>query len=138
MKQKKLFIILFVFTIILPFISCDSNYKHLGDGYYLRRGDLHFMVDIGYGYSDSEDSAGFIDQTVFEVYWNDDYIIAKRHPSLEETKTEYFVVKKIRDNIKLAVKNRYGPLNYEQYINKIIEFNLDTNSMEHIVFDDLK
>ncbi len=123
---------------VLTFISCDSNYKQIGDSYYIRRGDLHFMVDIGYGYTDSEGSEGFIDQTVFEVYWNDDYIIAKRHPSLEEKKTEYFVVKKVKDNIKVAVKNRYGPLNFNQYKYKINEFKLDTTAMKHIVYDDLR
>lgn len=96
------------------------------------------MVDIGYGYTDSEGSEGFIDQTVFEVFWDNNYIIAKRYPNLDKKIIEYYIAKKVKDDIKLAVKNRFGPYNLKQFDTKLKEFKLDTNEMEHKLFDYLK
>ncbi|MCH7408064.1 hypothetical protein MM239_01545 [Belliella sp. DSM 111904] len=67
-------------------------------------------MSIGFG--KSELNEGLIDQTVFEVNWNDEFILSKRHPSkginftnFDRNQVNYYMIKKVDfGDIKLLKK----------------------------------
>ncbi len=70
--------------------------KHLTDRFYLGAPDVKEQMSISYQYKD-ELYFGIVDQTVFAVGYNDDFIIAKRHPSTWDLEinrdiTEYYLI----------------------------------------------
>jgi len=127
---------------ILNLIACiDYSYqKQIGESYFIRCIEQRYRMSIGFG--TAEISEGLIPQTVYEVHWNDKYILAKRHPSelfeKSKTVTEYYVVKKVKFGEAKASKNMFGPLNLEEYNQKKRELGLKESEMETVLFDDLK
>ncbi len=95
-------------------------------------------MDIGFG--NKELSESLIEQTVFEVYWNEKYILAKRHPEFKENKqlTEYYIIEKVIFGEERARDFMMGPVNKKVFDQKIKELNLNIEDMEHIVYNDLK
>jgi hypothetical protein len=135
----KLKILVMSFTIGL--MSCDYSYeKQIGENYFIRCIESRERMDIGFGTSKS--SEGLVNQTVYEVHWNEQYILAKRHPSnlvpLKKNITEYYIIKKVKFGEAKASKNMYGPLNFEEYEDKKKELSIDESKMESEVFVDLK
>ena len=70
--------------------------KHLTDQFYLGASDVKEQMSITYHYKD-QTYFGIVDQTVFAVGYNDDFIIAKRHPSswdleIDRHITEYYLI----------------------------------------------
>jgi hypothetical protein len=69
-------------------------------------------MDIGFGTSDL--SEGIIDPTVFEVHWDDLYILAKRHPLNlgvnSKSVTDHSIIRKV-GAAREVLANTYGPLN---------------------------
>lgn len=119
--------------------SCDSYYeKQIGESYYIRYIDLKRTMDIGFG--NKESSEGLIDPTVYEVYWNEKYILVKTHPDIIENRnlTEYYVIEKVKFGEKRARDFMKGPINKMEYENLIKQLALNLADMEHIVYDDLK
>jgi hypothetical protein len=56
------------------------EHKHITDKFYLVAPDLIEQLNISYHYKD-QSYFGVVDQTVFAVGFNEDFIIAKQHPS---------------------------------------------------------
>ena len=135
-KKIKYFILVLSMVTIS---SCDSYYqKQIGDFYFIRYIDLKRTMDIGFG--NKESSEGLVDPTVFEVYWNEKYILVKTHPDFLENRllTEYYVIEKVRFGEKRAKDYMIGPINEEQYEMEIKKLKLNINNMEHILYNDLK
>jgi hypothetical protein len=134
-------IIVNIILVIVFSISCDYWYqKQIGENYFIRCIESRDRMDIGFGTSES--SEGLIGNTVFEVHWNNKYILAKRHPAhlgaSRKSVIEYYVVKKVKFGEAKASQNMYGPLNLEEYEKKKRELGLDEGKMESVVFEDLK
>lgn len=131
---------LFIYLIFLCFVlvGCGfSKQKQIGESYFLRKGDLKRDVDIGFGNSSS--SEGIVGPTVFEVYWNNDFILAKRHPvSKEKNLVEYYILKKVVFGKEKASENMFGPLTLEQFEAKKKELLIQEEDMERILLDDLR
>lgn len=124
--------------VVILLISCDYRYqKQIGESYFIRCIETRDRMDIGFGTPES--SEGLVENTVFEVHWNEKYILAKRHPAkFGKTVTEYYVIKKVKFGEAKASENMFGPLTFEEYQKKKFELSLDENKMESEVFEDLK
>lgn len=134
---------IWLISLMCLFGSCDYTYqKQIGENYFIRCIESRERMDIGFGEKDG--SEGLIQQTVFEVHWDNSHILAKRHPSgfgspeIDRSITEYYVVKKVKFGEDKASKNMFGPLDLNQYEKKKLELSIDESNMESIVFDDLK
>jgi len=123
------------------FSSCDYSYeKQIGENYFVRCIESRERMSICFGTSDFNE--GIIGQTVYEVHWNDQYILAKRHPSNLGSKkkevTEYYILKKVIFGEAKASPNMYGPFILKEYEKKKEELGLLELEMKSISFDDLK
>lgn len=119
--------------------ACDSYYqKQIGESYFLRYTDLKRTMDLGFGTEES--SEGLIPPTVFEVYWNDQYILVKTHPDFPDnrTLTDYYIIEKVVFGEKRARDYMVGPVAKQAYERNIKALHLHLDDMEHIVYDDLK
>jgi hypothetical protein len=83
-------------------------------------------MDIGFGTTGS--SEGLIEPTVFEVHWNDLYILAKRHPLNlgvnSKSVTDHYIIRKV-SAAREVLANTYGPLNFEDYEKKKTELGIN-------------
>lgn len=138
--MRKTFLLI---LIAISVCSCDYEYqKQIGENYFIRCIESRERMNIGFGNKDG--SEGLIDETVFEVYWNEQYIIALRHPPIKGSGginhdvTEYYIIRKVILGEEKASSNTYGPLTREEYEIKIKELRLDTSKMQSVVFEDLK
>ncbi|MCH7408057.1 hypothetical protein MM239_01510 [Belliella sp. DSM 111904] len=126
------------------FCGCDYSYqKEIGESYFLRAINSPVTMSIGFG--NSKINEGLIDQTIFEVHWNDDFILAKRHPSkginladIDRNQVDCYVIKKVNFRDKKASEYVEGPLRKEDYSKRILELGLDEDDMSSLTFNDLK
>ena len=105
--------------------SCSYAYhKHLVGSYHLSAIDVMRQMSIYYD-GPSDETAGRIDQTVFSVGWNDQYIVAKQHPNNNRTITNFFYIIIAYDgpNSDLS-KCVVGPLTEAEFIKKQGEMRL--------------
>ncbi len=97
-------------------------------------------MNIGFG--TSEISEEIIGNTVFEVHWNEKFILVKRHPAnlgdSRKSVIEYYVVKKVKFGEAKASQNMFGPLTLEEYKKKKLELSINESEMKVEVFEDLK
>ena len=130
-------IIYIIFT-CAAMIGCNSiKQTQIGESYFLRKGDLKKDIDIGFG--TSELSEGIIGPTVIEVHWDDDFILAKRHPIYkDDSLVEYYILKKVVFGKEKASENMFGPLTYDQFEIKKKELLIQEENMKRILVDDLK
>lgn len=136
--------IIFTFLLLFGFLqSCDYYQKQIGESYFIRAVNSRETMDIGFG--KKEGSEGIVDQTVFEVHWDEEYILAKRHPlespgndGINRNITEYYILKKVIYGEAKASHNMYGPLAKEEYESKKEELGLIESEMESIILEDLK
>lgn len=139
MKHGLIYLLLILFV-----TACDYSYqKEIGKNYYVRAVNSPVTMDIGFGTSDI--SEVLIKQTVFEVHWNDNFALVKRHPSegithefIEKNIIEYYIVKKIKYGEEKASQNIEGPMNREEFEERKVELGLSETQMESVTFDDLK
>jgi len=105
--MKNLWIIIFFLSLLT---SCDYHYqKQIGENYFIRCIENRNRMNIGFGATDT--SEGLISSTVFEVFYDDEYILVKRHPITKGKEvTEYYIIKKVKFGVAKASKNMYGPL----------------------------
>lgn len=132
------------FLLIFFFAGCDYSYqrKIVGD-YYLRAVNSPVTMDIGFG--TSEVSEVLVKQTVFEIHWNDEFILAKRHPSeglnyesIIRHDIEFYIIKKVKYGEEKASQNIEGPMNKEKFEKRKVELGLREEKMKSITFDNLK
>ena len=115
-------------------VSCNyTDQKQIGKNYFIRSINSKEFIDIGYG--EENFSEGFIPNTVFEVLWNEKYILVKRHPINQSNLVDFFIIKKVKDDIRLASKNRIGPLSKENYKKTINQLNIKENTLNKVVYN---
>ena len=81
---------------------------------------------------------GIVDQTVFAVGWNDDFIIAKRHPSdgsdtndIDRSVTEFYI-------LTVATEKLLGPLDEAEFDKQRASLGLPEDLTFILVFEDLR
>ena len=125
------------------FSGCDLSTQSLGDGYLLRAIDGKQNMVVAYG--DRSGNSAIIDQTVFEVLYNENFILAKRHPSklgvnlgsINKDSTEYYVIEKIANDTGNPYRTVNGPLSFEMYEEQLESLGLQEREFEKISFEDL-
>lgn len=140
MKLIKVFILFILVSIVQ---SCDYYQKQIGEYYFIRCIDVRESMSIGFGTKDANE--GILGPTVFEIHWNSDYILAKRHPlqapginGINRDITDYYILKKVKFGEAKASQNIDGPMKREEYEIKKKELALTESEMEAITFEDLK
>ena len=125
------------------FSGCDLSTQSLGDGYLLRAIDGKQNMVVAYG--DRSRNAAIVDQTVFEVWYNENFILAKRHPSklgvnlgtINKDSTEYYVIEKITDDTDNPYRTVNGPFSFEIYEQQLKSLGLQEEELEKLFFEDL-
>ena len=104
----------------------------IGDYWLLANGKLHEM-------SISYDSRIIVEETVFAVGHNKEFIIAKRHPKISATylnkEITYYHIIKVSKSQKIK---KSTDMTYEQYLQKRKELNVPKDLEFDMVFEDLK
>ncbi|MFD2036343.1 hypothetical protein ACFSKL_16180 [Belliella marina] len=132
------------FILCVLLLGCDYSYqKQIGESYFLRAVNSPVTMSIGFG--SSEINEGLINQTVFEVHWNEEYILAKRHPSkgvnvgdIDRDQVDYYVIKKVDFGKERASEYVVGPITINDYSKRILELGLNEKDMSSLTFKDLK
>jgi hypothetical protein len=106
--------------------GCDGMYKeHLIGNYYLTKMD-YADEDLDLSYNLGNGSyIGVVPPTLFAVGYDDDYIIAKRHPcnghglsSINKEVTHYYIVPLKYEVHHSPDENRIGPLSEKDFLAK--------------------
>jgi hypothetical protein len=121
MKNGYIKIVILCIFIICVFSNCEfaEDYK-ITEKYHL------IAVDIGEDMSLCFSSRHeiIIDQTVFAVGFNENYIIVKQHPYNNRTITNYYIVPIYKEETLFPEKGILGPLTLEQFNEKKKELKL--------------
>ena len=111
-------------------ISCDGLHKeHITGNYYLVSTD-YVDEDLSVSYDLGDGSyIGVVNETVFAVGYNKDFIIAKQHPAKEinnpdKSITNYFIVPITNKVDKWPDENKIGPLTELEFLIKRKELNI--------------
>ena len=141
--MNKLIKVILLFVVLIGFQSCDSSQKQIGENYFVRWINGPETMCIGFGTEDGNE--GIVKETIYEVKWNTEYIIAKRHPleapgveGINRDITEYYILKKVKFGEAKASENMFGPLIEEEFKVKRDNLGLIEDEMESMIFDDLK
>lgn len=100
----------------------------------LQHGETATKVFQYFGYA--------ISPCVYAVGFNDEFIIAKQHPlvnnQINKSVTNYFIIPIINKVSRFEDLNKIGPLNKEEFNATRIEIGIPTNLNFSIIFDKLK
>jgi len=110
--------------------------EELNGQYYLSATDTREQMYLSYE-DEKYGGLGVISETVYAVGQNDAYIIAKQHPNSDKTITNYFIVPITNKISNIPEKNIFGPLTFEEFINKKKELKIENLDFS-IVFEDLE
>jgi len=103
----------------LPGCSLGFHWDERIDGpYFLVAVDALEEMSVSYREppNTSGSAFGLIEETVFAVGWNADYIVAKRHPENNRRVTEYYyIVRKDAESAVYPGDGVRGPFNEEAY-----------------------
>jgi hypothetical protein len=107
-----------ILAFILCLFSCSLGFaenQHLFGNYYLTATDVEEQMSLSYQVSDSG-YAGIIEETVFAVGYNKEYIIAKQHPANKEI-TNYYILP-IKNGDLPKNEDLIGPLTQKEFEQK--------------------
>jgi len=136
MKFKKILLSLFIIIAFIN-ISCGGfgfrYQKQINDKIYLIATDVMEQMTLSYKVSENS-YVGLIDETVFEVQYDSNFIIVKQHPQNEQNEiirdlTYYYII---------DLKSRNDPttkperLSYKDFLNEKERLNL-SNSLEFLI-----
>jgi hypothetical protein len=147
--MKKILLLLILFFLI----SCDRKeieLEKLGNGYFLKYTESYYIMICNNAYFAGPDTYSIIIKShIMEYAFDSTYIFISQKPfdSLELEKREYLDYnesKKYFKNIKFKQywiiekisEKRYGPFNYEQYVNKKLELGIK-DSLKFISTDEI-
>jgi len=129
--KKKLFILL----LLLPIFSGCQYGTHkdkITDKYFLTYVDTESMLSLSYDLEDG-DFIGVVNDAVFAVGYNSNFIIVKNHPfvepdSINRTVTNYYIVKIDKNISKYKVdENKIGPMTELNFNKKRKELKIPDN-----------
>lgn len=118
--------------IIILCSSCDSYFKKL-DGIDFSVGWINMpeLTNLYYDYPDGG-SCGVTEGRITDVYWNEQYILAKQCKMYNDSIKGYYIVKILPPVKKGVPYKKIGPLSEEEYIMKKKELGLDEQKMKHM------
>lgn len=125
-----------IFIILISFIF-DKFPIEINKDYYVDYIDSESQMSIFYTYN-GKDDIGVVNETVFAVGYNDEFIIAKQHPDGNKQITNYLIIPL---KFKLHIdpeENKFGPLNFQEFQNKRIELKIPKNLQFTEVFENLE
>ena len=104
-------LIVFLVYIILSGCVFDSGSKDLVGEYNVR------WIDTGCTMTIARGPAGLMEGQIYHLGWNEDFIIAKRHPECKQDETDYFIIDIKENQIEQYSQTRgvYGPLTESQF-----------------------
>ena len=114
--KEKLFFILSIFTVAILVAGCPEGLAYeedLVDGYAVWAVDTMEYAAVVYKDKGGTGATGVVPRTVFAYGWNDDFILAKRHPERKDGKVDttvtYWYI------IEVASGDVHGPLNEDEF-----------------------
>jgi hypothetical protein len=124
--------------------GCTDMYvEHLVGNYYLIEAD-YVDIELSLSYKlKNGDYTGVVNPTLFAVGYDDEYIIAKRHPHefgypVNKSVTHYYIVP-LKYNVHASPDgNRTVPLSREEFERKRIELNISNELTFSRVFKKLE
>ena len=128
MRKCYLFVL---FAVIVS--SCGFVYEEqICGNYYLIAVDTMNDLSLSYHYSKFDTSEGIVSDGIYYVATNNDYIIIKKHPyidevsrlKLDEGKTDYYIVKVDKDSTCFDESTRLGPYIKDEFEHKIDELKI--------------
>jgi hypothetical protein len=131
---------LLLFILITCLFSCSlgmDTVRHVTGNYYLTAPDDEEQLGLTYRYpGDDTGYSGIIEETVFAVGYNKQYIIAKQHPHDIKETTNYFI---LPYNANRNPKNEdlIGPLTLNEFNQKKKEFRIENLNFT-IIYKDLE
>ncbi|MDY5238916.1 DUF3997 domain-containing protein [Bacteroides helcogenes] len=130
--KKGMKIKIFLIMLLSQFCSCDGIYnKHILGNFYLTACDTIHELCLSYYDSVSKCYPIIVDCGVYDVRYNKEYIIVKRHPFLKpdsrleynEDVTEFYIVKVVHTTY-FGDENCLGPFTEEEFVTKEKELNV--------------
>lgn len=124
----KIFLIMFLSL----FCSCDGVYnKHILGNFYLTALDSKNDLFLSYYDPVSKSYPVIVDCGIYDVQYNKEYIIVKRHPFLKPDSrlrynkdvTEFYIVKVVHTTY-FWDENCLGPFTEEEFVTKEKELNI--------------
>ena len=84
--------------------------------YHLSAIDDYGQMSVCYVLEKEDSCIGRVDETVFSVGWNEQFIVAKQHPSGDRSVTYYFILEMKKDGVYADPgKSVTGPLSAVEY-----------------------
>ncbi len=118
---------IYIFVVLLSFVSCqDIDVTHVAGSYYLVVTDSNADRTLSYGLGNGN-YVGCVPPMVYAIWHNDDFIIAKQHPSrglYPKRKTLYYIVPLKNPVSEFPDENFIGPLNKGEFIKKVKELKI--------------
>ncbi|TKG87739.1 DUF3997 domain-containing protein [Puteibacter caeruleilacunae] len=108
-------------TCLFFFNSCHQFVykKHLMKDYYLLAVDSKYDMSVALELKDKTAYIGRIDETVFEVGFDDRFIIAKQYPEGQKDMIRYFILDSNKDTELAEVEaSVFGPLTETDFLEK--------------------
>lgn len=126
--MKKIFIVL---IILISGTSCDSYNKKL-DGISFSIGwvNLPELTNVCYDYPDGL-SVGILENRITDVYWNEQYILAKRCAYDNDSIIGYYIVTILPEGIHRVPWKKTELLSEEEYEQTKKELGLNEQEMKH-------
>ena len=124
-------LIIRIITLIL-LSSCDSYHKNLkGTNFNVGWINLPELTTINYNVPNGG-WLGVTEQRITDVYWNEEYILAKRCENRTDSILGYYIIKILPDTTLPVPWKSYGLLTREEYIHKRDSLGLDESGMRYI------
>ena len=115
--------VIYILVTFLLFVSCqDIDVTHVAGSYYLVVTDTDDDRKLSYGLGNGN-YVGCVPPMVYAIWNNDDFIIAKQHPSAIN-KTLYYIVPLKNPVSEFPDENFIGPLDKEEFIKKAKELKI--------------
>lgn len=116
-------------ALVLALSGCGFVHdEKIVGAYHLAATDTPQQMGVCYSLENG-DCVGRIPETVFSIGWNDQFIVAKQHPSNDRSVTNYFILEIARDS-KLATPSTsvIGPISATEFKNKVTSLGLPSFS----------
>ena len=115
--------VIYILVTFLSLVSCqDIDVTHVAGSYYLVVTDTDDDRKLSYGLGNGN-YVGCVPPMVYAIWNNDDFIIAKQHPSARN-KTLYYIVPLKNPVSKFPDENFIGPLDKKEFAKKIKELKI--------------
>ncbi len=123
-----------LFTVLIFFLySCDHYSKNLtGTNFSVQWVNLPELTNIYYNYPNKDISVGILEHRITDVYWDNQYILAKRCKSSNDSLIGYYIIKITPSVMDVPESWEISDLLSEiEYVQAKLEYNLNEQTMMH-------